>query len=73
LERERVFVLGDILLETSVMIHFNSPSVKRYRLLVLLQFIKGKNCSSALSEARMAIIVNLKVLSTGNWQVGKKP
>jgi hypothetical protein len=47
LDRERISILGEILLQTTVMIDFRCLSVRRDRLFVLLLVITEKNCSHA--------------------------
>jgi hypothetical protein len=57
LDWERIFVLGEILLETAVITDFMCPSVNRYRLLVLLLFTREKNCSHTYVLPNIAIII----------------
>jgi hypothetical protein len=47
LDRERISILGEILLQTTVMIRVQAPVCQTRSAFVLLLFIRGKNCSQA--------------------------
>jgi hypothetical protein len=71
LDRERISVLGEISLETTVIIDVKCPSVKRDRLFILLLFMIEKDCSDEKDLPNSATILNPKDLGTWNFSFGK--
>jgi hypothetical protein len=71
LDWERIFILGEILLETTVITDFMCPSVNPDRLFVLLLFRRERNYSHTYVLSNIAIILNPKELSRGNFSFGK--